>query len=61
MLRIVLVVMMTAGTLSGSVVWAASGDKMSTVEAVNTCRAELGKDAKYLKVRACVIRKKKGE
>ena len=31
------------------------------IEAINGCRAELGKHAKYLDVRACVLRKMKGE
>jgi hypothetical protein len=31
------------------------------VQAINTCRAELGKHAKYMDVRACVLRKMKGE
>ena len=33
--------------------------KMSTVDAINACRAELGKHEKYLQVRKCVIGKKK--
>jgi hypothetical protein len=31
------------------------------IQAINGCRAELGKHAKYLDVRACVLRKMKGE
>jgi hypothetical protein len=31
------------------------------VQAINACRAELGKQAKYRDVRACVLRKMKGE
>jgi hypothetical protein len=30
------------------------------VQAINACRAELGKEAKYRDVRACVLRKMKG-
>ncbi len=30
-------------------------------QAINACRAELGKQAKYRDVRACVLRKMKGE
>jgi hypothetical protein len=33
--------------------------KMSTVDAINACRAELGKHGKYLQVRKCVIGKTK--
>ncbi len=31
------------------------------IEAIKDCRAELGERAKYLKVRACVLRKMKRE
>ncbi|MGO9681687.1 MAG: hypothetical protein ACLPTZ_03605 [Beijerinckiaceae bacterium] len=31
------------------------------IEAIKDCRAELGEHAKYLKVRACVLRKMKRE
>ena len=34
-------------------------DKMSTVEAIDACRAELGKNGEYLQVRKCVTRKMK--
>ena len=30
------------------------------IQAINGCRAELGEHAKYLDVRACVLRKMKG-
>jgi hypothetical protein len=33
--------------------------KMSTVDAIKACRAELGKHGKYLQVRRCVIHKMK--
>jgi hypothetical protein len=36
-----------------------SQKRMSTVEAINACRAELGKNGKYLQVRKCVTRKMK--
>ena len=49
------------GMLAAPLAQAAASDAMTTVEAVKACRAELGRDAKYLKVRACVIKKKKGE
>jgi hypothetical protein len=64
MLRYVIilgVVGMAVGTFSAPVVQAAPGAKMSTVQAIDACRAELGKHAKYLDVRACVVRKMKGE
>jgi hypothetical protein len=62
MLRYVIVLEVAVmGIFSAPVVQAAPSDKMTTVEAINACRAELGKDAKYLKVRTCVIKKKKGE
>ncbi len=48
-------------TFSVPAVRADPGDKMTTVQAVEACRAELGKHAKYMDVRACVVRKKKGE
>ena len=38
----------------------AAGHKMSTIDAINACRAELGKNAKYLIVRKCVPQKTKG-
>jgi len=31
------------------------------IQAINGCRAELGKHAKYMDVRACVLRKMKDE
>jgi hypothetical protein len=34
--------------------------KITTVQAVKACRAELGKHAKFLAVRKCVIQKKNG-
>jgi hypothetical protein len=32
---------------------------MSTTQAINACRGELGKHAKYLAVRKCVLQKMK--
>jgi hypothetical protein len=31
---------------------------MSTIEAISSCRAELGRNAEYLQVRKCVLQKK---
>jgi hypothetical protein len=36
----------------------AAGHKMSTIDAINACRAELGKHGKYLQVRKCVAEKR---
>jgi hypothetical protein len=36
----------------------AAGHKMSTVDAIKACRAELGKRGKYLQVKKCVTQKR---
>jgi hypothetical protein len=36
----------------------AAGHKMSTIDAINACRAELGKHGKYLQVKKCVTQKR---
>jgi hypothetical protein len=36
----------------------ATSHKMSTADAINACRAELGKHGKYLQVKKCVTGKK---
>jgi hypothetical protein len=36
-----------------------TGSSMSTADAINACRAELGKHAKYLHVKRCVTQKTK--
>jgi hypothetical protein len=64
MLRIAIVIAVAATTFAGClapVARAQSGSQMTTVQAVEACRAELGKHAKYMDVRACVVKKKKGE
>jgi hypothetical protein len=38
---------------------ATTSHKMSTVEAINACRVELGKHGKYCQVRKCVMQKLK--
>lgn len=61
MLRYVIFIpmaVMTIQTFSAAVIQAAPSAR---VQAINACRAELGKHAKYMDVRACVIRKMKGE
>jgi hypothetical protein len=62
MLRYVIVLQVTVlATVAASapVAQPATGHKMSTVDAIKACRAELGKHGKYLQVRKCVIRKTK--
>jgi len=64
MLRYVIVLelaVMAVAIFCASVIRAAAIDKMTTVEAVSACRTELSKNAKYMDVRACVIRKKQGK
>lgn len=50
--------LMMVGTISALAEQPAPSAK---IQAINACRAELGKNAKYLDVRACVVRKMKGE
>jgi hypothetical protein len=52
------VAVMVVGTICPPAVQA---DPSAKIQAINACRAELGKNAKYLDVRACVNRKMKGE
>ena len=62
MLRYVIVLQVTVlATVAASapVAQPATNHKMSTVDAIKACRAELGKHGKYLQVRKCVIRKMK--
>jgi len=40
---------------------AAQAASSAKIQAINACRAELGRHAKYMDVRACVLRKIKGE
>ena len=40
---------------------AIQGAPSTKIEAIKDCRAELGEHAKYLEVRACVLRKMKRE
>jgi hypothetical protein len=62
MLKYVIVLQVTIlATVAASapVAQPATGHKMSTVDAIKACRAELGKHGNYLQVRKCVIRKMK--
>ena len=62
MLRYVIVLQVTVlATVAASapVAQPSTSHKMSTVDAIKACRAELGKHGKYLQVRKCVIRKMK--
>jgi hypothetical protein len=61
MLRYVIVLQVTvlATVAAAPVAQPATSHKMSTVDAIKACRAELGKHGKYLQVRKCVIRKMK--
>jgi hypothetical protein len=43
---------------SAPVIQPAASHKMSTADAINACRAELGKYGKYLQVKRCVAQKK---
>ena len=43
---------------STHVVRAAPSDKLSTIQAIKACRAELGQKGKYLQVRKCVTKKR---
>ena len=52
------VAVMAVETFSVAAIQAARSTK---IEAIKDCRAELGEHAKYLKVRACVLRKMKRE
>ncbi len=51
------VAVMAVETFSVAAIQAAPSTK---IEAIKDCRAELGEHAKYLDVRACVLRKMKG-
>jgi hypothetical protein len=46
------------GAFSTHVAWAAHSDKLSTIQAIKACRAELGQKGKYLQVRRCVTQKR---
>lgn len=35
-----------------------AGHKLSTIDAINACRAELGKHGKYLQVKKCVAQRR---
>jgi hypothetical protein len=52
------VVMVTTAAFPAPVVHPATSNQMSTADAINACRAELGKHAKYLQVKKCVTEKK---
>ncbi len=52
------VAVIAAETFSVAAIQAAPSAR---VQAINACRAELGEHAKYMEVRACVLRKMKGE
>jgi hypothetical protein len=52
------VVMVTTAAFSAPVAHPATSNQMSTTDAINACRAELGKHAKYLQVKKCVTEKK---
>jgi hypothetical protein len=43
---------------SAPVVQPATAHKISTIDAIKACQAELGKHGKYLQVRKCVLQKK---
>jgi hypothetical protein len=62
MLRYVIVPALAAAVIATfsthGVVAEAAG--MSQIQAITACRTELGKHAKFLQVRKCVIRKMKG-
>jgi hypothetical protein len=51
-------VMVTTAAFSAPVAHPATSNQMSTADAINACRAELGKHAKYLQVKKCVAEKK---
>ena len=53
------VVMVTTAAFSAPVASPAASNQMSTADAINACRAELGKHAKYLQVKKCVTEKTK--
>jgi hypothetical protein len=61
MLRYVIVLATAAMTMGIISIHGVEAAGMSQIDAINACRAELGKQAKYLDVRKCVIRKMKGE
>jgi len=52
------VVVVATAAFSAPAVQPATSDKMSTTDAINACRAELGKHGKYLQVKRCVAQKK---
>jgi hypothetical protein len=52
------VVIVTTAAFSAPVVPPATSNQMSTADAINACRAELGKHGKYLQVKKCVTEKK---
>jgi hypothetical protein len=61
MLRYVIVLQVAVAAtaaISAPVAHPAASHKMSTADAINACRAELGKQGKYLQVKNCVSQKK---
>ena len=52
------VAVVATAAFSAPVVQPATSIKMSTADAINACRAELGKHGKYLQVKRCVAQKK---
>jgi hypothetical protein len=51
-------IVMATPAFSAPVTHSTTNHKMSTVEAINACRAALGRHGKYLQVRKCVIQKR---
>ena len=51
------VAVVATAAFSAPVVQPATSHKMSTTDAINACRAELGKHGKYLQVKRCVAQK----
>ena len=52
------VAVVATAAFSAPVAQPVAGHKMSTADAINACRAELGKHGKYLQVKKCVAQKK---
>jgi hypothetical protein len=52
------VVIATTAAFAAPAVHPATNNQMSTADAINACRAELGQHAKYLQVKKCVAEKK---
>ena len=61
MLRYAIVLQVTVAAttaFAAPAIHPATGHKMSTVDAISACRAELGKHGEYLQVKKCVAQKR---